>query len=228
MVDPTGMLESTYTDEFGNVLAVYDDGDLGVYKHKGKREEATKKIKKNYSKDNTSADGEKMGESLHSLSFANQSLYNRTGIVKKADIKIDFGSSELTSKVNDILGTDPSVFEYAKKAGTNGVWDIKSKISVGSKLYGKYASPRDAGNFAAGAVAQKSGIEPIVQFGYGAYNLTGNNKLRTGVLTLGVGITIMANPMIGLTTGYLIGKYGEDILSQRSIDIGKQFIKNKK
>lgn len=32
-IDPTGMLESTLTDEEGNVIAVYYDGDLGVYRH---------------------------------------------------------------------------------------------------------------------------------------------------------------------------------------------------
>ncbi len=33
-IDPTGMKgESTHTDMLGNVLAVYNDGDLGVYKH---------------------------------------------------------------------------------------------------------------------------------------------------------------------------------------------------
>jgi len=42
--------------------------------------------------------------------------------------------------------------EYAGKAGSNGNWDLKSNTSNGSKLFGKYASPRDAGNFAAGTV----------------------------------------------------------------------------
>lgn len=35
IIDPDGMLESTHTDAYGNVLAVYEDGDLGVYKHDG-------------------------------------------------------------------------------------------------------------------------------------------------------------------------------------------------
>lgn len=34
MIDPDGReTKFTHTDEFGNVLAVYKDGDLGVYKH---------------------------------------------------------------------------------------------------------------------------------------------------------------------------------------------------
>ncbi|MBU1014178.1 MAG: RHS repeat-associated core domain-containing protein [Bacteroidetes bacterium] len=225
--DPTGMLESTHTDEDGNVLAVYDDGDNGVYKHSGKGDEAAKNVEKNYSADNTSAGGEKMGESLHSLSFADQSLYNETGEVQAADIKIDFGSTELTDKVQGILDADPSLKEYAGKAGTNGDWDLKSNTTNGSKLFGKYASPRDAGNFAAGAVAQMSGIAPIAQFGFGAYNMTGNSKPLTGLVTGAVGRLTLINPAAGLGAAYLIGKYGEDKLSQRSIDIGKQYIKNK-
>lgn len=118
--------------------------------------------------------------------------------------------------------------EYQSKGGTNGDWDFKSKFSDGSLLYGKYASPRDAGNFLAGAIAQQSGIEPIVQFGFGAYNLTGNSKPLTGLLTAAFGATTLFSTRIGLTAGYLIGKFGEDKLTQRSIDIGKQFIKNSK
>ncbi|WP_156810144.1 RHS repeat-associated core domain-containing protein [Nitritalea halalkaliphila] len=206
--DPTGMLESTHTDEDGNVVAVYDDGNNGVYRHSGKGTKAEKSVKSNYNKNNTSAGGEKMGESLHSLSFADQNLYNKTGKVKQADIKIDFGSTELTDKVQGIIDANPSLVEYAGKAGTNGDWDLKSNTSNGSLLYGKYASPRDAGNFAAGAVAQMSGLEPIAQFGYGAYNMTGNSKPLTGLVTGVVGLTTLINPPLGLGAAYLIGKYG--------------------
>jgi hypothetical protein len=74
-IDPNGMNASTHTDEEGNVIAVYEDGDLGVDKHSGKGDEAKKSIEVNYSADNTSAGGEAMGESLHELSFADQNAY---------------------------------------------------------------------------------------------------------------------------------------------------------
>lgn len=144
-MDPTGMF-STHTDEDGIVVAVYDDGDLGVYKHQGSRGKASETVKRDYSEDNTGASGERMGESLHALSFADQSLYNMNGTVKEARIKIDFGSSNLTDRVQEILNSDPSLFDYFKMAGGGGDWDIKAHVSNGSKLYGKYASPRDAGN----------------------------------------------------------------------------------
>ena len=222
-VDPTGMFPSTHTDEFGNVIAVYDDGDLGVYRHENFDEN-------NYSADNTSAGGEYMGESLHSLSFANQNLYNKTGRVE-ADktMKIDFESTELTDKVSGIIDSKPSLTTYFKKAGTGGDWDIKAHTNNGSLLYGKYASPRDAGNFTAGAVAAQSGpLEPIVQYGFGLYNLTGNSKPLTVAGALVNTAVVVANPVIGIGTARLIGKFGEDKLTQRSIDIGKSFIKNRK
>ena len=224
--DPTGMgPESTHTDMDGNVVAVYDDGDNGVYKHSGSGDEAKKSVEENYSAENTSAGGEKKGESLHSLSFADQNLYNETGQVESADIKIDFDSNELTEKVEAITSGDPSLQEYASKAGSSGEWDVKSKVKNGSKLYGKYASPRDAGNFAAGVVAEKSGISPVVQFGYGAYNLTGNSKVKTGILTGAVGILTVINPVAGAVAAYAVGAYGEDKLTQRSIDLGKSHAK---
>lgn len=125
------------------------------------------------------------------------------------------------------MDSKPSLLEYAKKAGANGDWDIKSRVSNGSLLYGKYASPRDAGNFAAGAVAQMSGIEPIAQFGYGAYNLSGNSKPIAGIISAGVGVLVLTNPAVGLGAATLISKFGEDKLSQRSIDIGKDYILKK-
>jgi len=143
-IDPDGMEAfSTHTDKDGNVLAVYDDGDLGVYKHENAK--TKKDIDKIYNRTNTSAGGQKLGESLHSLSFADQNLYNATGNVAAARLKIDFGSNELTSKVESIVGHSPSIIEYARKAGTGGDWDLKSNTRNGSLLYGKYASPRDAG-----------------------------------------------------------------------------------
>ena len=221
-IDPDG--RSTHTNQSGKVIAVYDDKNLGVYRHSDKSLKGF-----DPSKGNLSTKGaERMGESLHALSFADQTLYNKTGEVKyKENMTIDFGSSELTSKVNGILGAKPSLIDYFKKAGSNGDWDIKSKVNNGSLLYGKYASPRDAGNFAAGAVAQMSGFEPIAQFGYGAYNLTGNSKSLTGLMTIGVGILTYTNSSIGLSAAGLISKFGEDKLSQRSIDLGKQYIINK-
>jgi len=60
-------------------------------------------------------------------------------------------------------------------------YDIKTKtpngnVYYGSLLYGKYVSARDAGNFVAGAVAQKSIISNrIIDYGYGTFNQNNND-----------------------------------------------------
>lgn len=179
--DPDGTKgQSTHTDLLGIVLAVYDDGDLGVYKHMNAED-----IEKNYSKENTSAGGEKMGETWTSLGFADFEHYEETGDVRpQARARIDFDSNWATDQVNGILDQDPSAAAYAAKAGGGNDWDIKAHsprgIGYGSKLFGKYASARDAGNFAAGAVAANSywpGF--MIDYGFGLYNMSGNNASRS-------------------------------------------------
>lgn len=69
--DPTGMSgESTHTDEFGNVVAVYNDGDNGVYKHNGTESQTQAELSSSYSS-STSGGGTKMGETQYWDEFAN-------------------------------------------------------------------------------------------------------------------------------------------------------------
>lgn len=145
--DPTGMFESTHTDEYGNVLAVYDDGDNGVYKHAGKGDEAAKNVEKNYSADNTSAGGEKMGETEYWDEFINP----ETGNVMTSTT-IQFGKSwdPIIDRMSAIAdGMD--LKEIAANSGPGGLFDIKAKYgNVGGLLDGKYATSRSAGNYLAG------------------------------------------------------------------------------
>ena len=225
LVDPNGMDVSTHTDANGNVVAVYDDGDNGVYRHNGDREYTMLELQKNYSISNTSANGQWMGESLHSLSFADQNYYNKTRKVKaQQGMSINYGSVELTTMAEMIMKQKPSLFQYQSNAGSGGVWDIKAHISTGSKLYGKYASPRDAGNFVAGMVAASKGFigEIVAQVGYGAYNLSGNNKRQAAVIVFNALSISMINVFMGIKEFEYIMN-GEDFLSQRCIDLGKAY-----
>lgn len=232
-IDPDGMAPSTHTDKDGNVLQVYDDGDLGVYVH----EAATKEeIDAKHSSQNTSAGGEKVGETWTPLSFADYDHYGKTREIKIAkNTKIDFNSEWATEQVEAILNADPSAIGYAGKAGFNDVWDVKSNSRKeggtyysGSLLYGKYSSARDAGNFAAGAVAQKSNFPNIlIDYGFGAYNLGGNNKLAGGVIGLGNAVLTRFNPILGVLVAGGISKYGENPLSRAGMEAGKKFIRGK-
>ena len=173
--DPNGMdWFSTHTDMFGNVLAVYDDDYLGVYKHEDAKTKGDIDAKRN-AFGTMAGGGKRMGETWTSLGFANFEFYEETGNIRvQAGAKIDFNSNWATSEVSGILASDPTAINYASKAGSRGDWDIKLKspggLGYGSMLFGKYASARDVGNFAAGAVAKNSywpGI--LLDYGFGLY-----------------------------------------------------------
>ncbi|MDO4197230.1 MAG: RHS repeat-associated core domain-containing protein, partial [Prevotellaceae bacterium] len=184
-VDPDGNSLSTHTDKYGVVQRVIDDGDLGVYRHDGDAEQTISELDSSYSSDYTSGGGELMGKSLHALSFVDMNKYHSTGVVESLPIKIDFESNELTDMVTRELEKDYSVMNYQRLAAPGGALDSKSKINNGSKLFDTYASPRDAGNFLAGMYAASKGtFGPVIMYGYGAYNLCGNNKEKTAIFCL--------------------------------------------
>ena len=232
LVDPDGEEFSTHTDHEGKVVAVFDDGDNGVYRHGPNRDGSAVteyQITKRHDRKGSSAGGTYMGESLHSMSFADQNLYNQTGQVKaQSGMVIDFGSKELTSIANSIVAQKPTLWKYQKNAGKGGDWDIKAHVENGSLLYGKYASPRDAGNFVAGMVAAANGHlrEGIAQLGFGAYNLAGNNKYKAALIIFGLSGTCAGSPNDGLKLFNQV-MHGEDILSQRCINLGKDYQRNK-
>lgn len=223
--------ESTHTDKEGKVVAVYDDGDNGVYKHDDlsnfkPETQSLAKFGKGVSK---------MGETVTPLSFADFEAYQKDGTVKVGlGAKIDFNSNWATEKVYSILKSNPTAGEYALKARGGKEWDIKSKTPngsyyYGSLLFGKYASARDAGNFAAGAVAQISSVpNGIIDYGFGTYNQSGNNvgksllKIATDVLLIPVA------PQYGIPSVINTIVNGEDKLSKAGIEAGKAYIKSLK
>jgi RHS repeat-associated protein len=157
--DPTGMLESTHTDEDGNVIAVYDDGDMGVYKHKGKGEEALKKVEENHNEENTSAGGNKMGETEYWDEFMAHD--NETGEVLpsiQAGAKILFCESwDYIIDLENRQANELNLAETAVNSLPDRIFDIKQSPTyapygpaTGKLLKGKYATARSAGNYLAG------------------------------------------------------------------------------
>lgn len=120
--------------------------------------------------------------------------------------------------------------EYVSKAGSNGIWDLKAQVPkgktayFGSNLYGKYASARDVGNFAAGAVSEKSPVPNIfTNYGFGLYNQSGNNK-RTSVLMGVADVTMgIVAPPIGIGILLFRANFGEDKLSKQGITAGQKY-----
>lgn len=87
---------STHTDKNGNVLAVKNDGDLGVYMHKNAK--TALDIDKTYSAENTSGGGLKMGTTLMWNSFTTRRDEN------KPAWKIAFGSYAARDWINKSEG----------------------------------------------------------------------------------------------------------------------------
>ena len=212
MVDKSGKEYSTHTDKNGKVLAVYKDGDLGVYRHDNAMCKAD--FSQNYSSEDTSAGGELVGYSLQEESFSSFEGVD--------NLRIKFNSAELTDKVTEIVRSNPSIIQYALKARAHGDWDLKTKVKNGSLLFGKYASPRDAGNFAAGMISQSKGdnISFIIDFGYGAYNICKNKMIPTAILCLKV--LQSEYPQQAM---WYIAKYGEDAVSKKAQSLGKEYYK---
>jgi len=123
-IDPTGLF-STHTDEDGNVVVVYDDGDLGVYRHQGS---VTKEdVDSKHSKDNTSAGGEKIGRSIHTFSFANFEALEKGKII--AEGTINFESTWARDKIQSSLDDMSGYFtDYIWNANGNENYDIKGSL----------------------------------------------------------------------------------------------------
>ena len=153
-VDPTGCAASTHTDSLGTVVAVYNDGDLGVYKHNSDKSGTQQLLAENYSSTNTSANGEKMGETYEWNSFVNPGTGDPIG-------KINFGSTKAAQEVFKhmniplkVKANSAKLLLYAFNANNGELFDIKHHNPyLGSQFaLGKYVSMRDAGNILAGMV----------------------------------------------------------------------------
>ena len=152
-IDPTGLLESTHTDEDGNVIAVYDDGDHGVYKHANgtTKEDLDSRHGSLALQNPTGAGGERMGETEHWDEFVSP----ETGETM-TNYRIQFGKSfdPIIDRMNEkAQGMD--LKEIAAESGPGGDFDIKVPYkNVGALLNRKYATSRSAGNYLAGYNAQ--------------------------------------------------------------------------
>ncbi|MGP1515923.1 MAG: RHS repeat-associated core domain-containing protein [Bacteroidales bacterium] len=235
LIDPNGEEISTHTDENGNVIAIFNDGDNGVYRHQKNADGGSVtayQLNKRHKKYGTSAGGTKMGETWTPFGFADFSVYEKDGSIKVGkNAKIDFNSNWATEQVSQIIDKEPSLLEYAVKASSQvGIWDIKqhspSGVYGGSLLFGKYASARDAGNFAAGAVAELSGYPNLAEYGYGLYNMSGNNPIRALQNIVSDAKLLLRNPSVGYQNILNRINNGEDKLSKTGISVGRNYIKS--
>ena len=160
-IDPFGMnaynISSTHLNKDNEVVAVYDDGDLGIYYHDKDTTGTIIELLLYYSSDNTSGGGKYVGETYFWDEFVNPETGEASG-------KIELGQSFDFTELIDIA-QDMNLPQIAKASMSGGIFDIKSTYgNIGRLLNGKYVSARSAGNFLAGYNAAKGtvlGIHPI-------------------------------------------------------------------
>ncbi|MBO9592710.1 MAG: RHS repeat-associated core domain-containing protein [Niabella sp.] len=158
-IDPDGNSgTSTHTDKYGKVIAVYDDGDLGVYKH-----DDVSKWDKKSTLSNLGDGVTKMGETEYWDEFAMHNATNdivqtgKNGNFADPDAHINFGVSQdsyvqglnneyISTGKNNISTTAKNILQT--KSGNGGDYDIKVKLGAreGYLYNGKYTSGESLGN----------------------------------------------------------------------------------
>jgi len=235
-IDPTGQSASdpsTHTDKDGNVVAVKDDGDNGVYKHKGDIEETKKELKENYNqKSNTSAGGEKMGTTKYWDEFLVPKEDNSTPTDIAPNTKILFGTDwkALVDWGNDhanrqdlTITMEESKSSQLLDIKTNQQWAPPSSggTMTGRLLNGQYSTARSAGNYLAGM----NGITGTIQ----GCHISGITYMKLAG-AYQVGELTKFNILRIMTYGAQFGPapyYGEMNYSGRRIAEGIQSGKNK-
>jgi len=188
-IDPTGLeaWSSTHTDENGEVIDVFDDGDLEVYKHDGVGAAAKEDDDKNHSSTNTSAGGEWMGETAYWDEFVDR--YHNGILKRNADGSYKpYKNYNISFDDDDTWDDDISryfsmsglfnILDLALESSPNGFFDLKSHTSnIGKKLNGKYATAESAGNYLAGLnAASRVGFDLYMRLA-GSVHVNGNSKL---------------------------------------------------
>ena len=159
LVDPNGEEISTHTDHEGNVVAVFDDGDNGVYRHGPNRDGSAVteyQITKRHEKYGTSARGEYMGQTKYWDEFMTHD--GHSGEAQNPGGRILFGESwEETIANYNAMSNRTGLEATAIESHPGGVYDIKQNtrlapdgVLTGKMLEGYYVSAESAGNYLAG------------------------------------------------------------------------------
>lgn len=157
--DPHGLM-STHTDDEGNIIGVFNDGDLGVYKHNDLTTAAD--LKSCQKAGDTSCGGQLMGKTDYWDEFMNHD--NKTGEpTTPATGRIFYGHSidEMIDRLSEMGGGSinhnpltyyDKVSQLIQDEHNGGIWDIKVRLGPtnGFLLNGVYVSGRTAGNYLAG------------------------------------------------------------------------------
>ncbi|MCE2497243.1 MAG: RHS repeat-associated core domain-containing protein, partial [Flavobacteriales bacterium] len=110
LVDPNGMFESIHTDESGNIIAEYDDGDDGVYMH---------------ANGTTKADIDQQRASA-GTTYGNGDCYGELGSNIDISVVMENKLNQSSAEAKDI----DTKLGYAAKVGPYMEWDLKNNEST--------------------------------------------------------------------------------------------------
>jgi RHS repeat-associated protein len=148
-------ISSTHTDEFGKVLGIFNDGDLGVYMHTGAKNRGEIEAKRNKS-GTTSGGGKYMGSTEYWDEFISPDSHKEEGRIIYNDPYGGWG--QLIDWGNERSSNQDLLITY-QESKSNQDLDIKMNtdwaprpygVMTGRLLNGKYATARSAGNYLAG------------------------------------------------------------------------------
>jgi RHS repeat-associated protein len=112
-IDPDG--RSTHVNKKGKIIAVFPDGDIGIYRHNGNITKVKETIDKNYTENNTSAGGIRIGITPTDKTFINDDGNARTGLnifsSEAADIIVN--SSNSKDKGTNLLSWECMTMRHA-------------------------------------------------------------------------------------------------------------------
>ena len=167
-VDVNGDNASTHTDKDGNVIAVYDDGDNGVYRHDDISVEAKtpegidkaakkleQKITNIFTTGSEQEQGNWGGKNVGSTEYWDEFLYpmsakpyNEYGVTRR----IEFGQKWDEMLINaEKQATGMSLAEVAANSHNNGIFSLQDQAGPVGRLYqGKYITSQSVGNYLVG------------------------------------------------------------------------------
>lgn len=208
-VDPTGMsTESTHIDDFGNIIAEYDDGDDGVYVHEeGTTEEDVSQQREDT--ESTGGDGDYIGDlgGVLDVSEIYSNLLRRN--TYRADLMYDaFAFRDLVKNGGD--------WDYKNNKGT--IFGLGNDGKTMFRYNGMMMEAQDIGNHHFGAVAKDFGFPLGVSLRQAgkAQMAAGTSRPEWQRYKTGRG-----------NTKIMIAPYGDDPRDQRWIRLGYEYVRKK-
>jgi RHS repeat-associated protein len=172
-IDPDGMeTESVHVDKFGTVLKNVDDGDKGVYEHDNAK--TTADVDKTYSKTNTSAGGEKIGELGGTINVDKilTNVLQRDGKIAEGLTHNQWVDKVLPGHEWDLKANTSTIFGVAWKYDLDNNLSTHTNFSFSAFNETGVVNAADIGNYHAGFTGIAAGMPQRAQ-----YNWAGSGEI---------------------------------------------------